>query len=202
MISNKFRVLRWIAALACALDCLAVAVLFSLNQSIPSAPFSNLWPVPGLYFLELFAIAILSIVFILDRPTPTFLSSPQIPWISAGILLAFAILGAWSIGPFLLPALLSLLLLGVLDELSNGISANWGMVLLLMIGLLLLSLAILGAWAIQTPLIVTIALLLLGLLLILIIEFSVVKTRVFKHLAYLLFGGFMQTLVIILFSSF
>ena len=194
--------LKWLTALTGAFDCLAVAFLFSLNQSIPGKPFANLWPIPGLYFIELIALAGLAIAFIVEQPKPTVFSSPRVPWVSAGIILAFVILGAWSIGPFLLPALLAFLLLGVLEDLSRSFNANWEIVPYLLIALLLLGLAILGAWAIESPLIVSATLLIIGLLIIFLLESASARNATLNHLAYLSIGGFAQALIVYLFAAF
>ena len=199
--SGWLRVLEWIAALTGALDCLAVAILFSLNQSTPGDPFANLWPVPGLYFLELIALAALAIAFVAKEAFPSITPSGQIPWISAGILVAFVILGAWSIGPFLLPALLSFLMLGILGDFSSHPNTNRAILPVLLLTLLILSLAIFGAWSLQSPLIVTITILVIGLLVILLLDSLIMKNAVFRQLAYLVIGGFAQTLVIYLFIA-
>ncbi len=85
-------VINFLAVLG-ALDCILVPLLFTSGQQ-------PLFPLPGLYLLEIGLAGSGACWLILQR------RAPHAPWIAGGILLAFVILGAWTIGFFLTPALL------------------------------------------------------------------------------------------------
>ncbi len=84
----------------------------------------SIWPLPGLYFVELAAVAIVTaLVFLRDDP-----SSVTTAWISAGIYVAFSILGALSIiGLFYLPSAIMFVMLAVLATVHQDRSFLWGL---------------------------------------------------------------------------
>src|SRR5512133_1693886 len=85
------RVLVVLAAGACLF--ITVAIWRSVSPNQP------MWLLPGLYFIEMPAAAILTAgAFLLGMP-----SSARIAWVAAGLLLAFALMGAFSVGLFYLP---------------------------------------------------------------------------------------------------
>jgi hypothetical protein len=95
-VSKTTRPFERILAIAGAGICLVVTVI--LSGSIGAQ--QNLWPLPGLYFIEM---AVLSLVcallaFVADNPLSQFIT-----WVSVGIFTGFSILGAWSVGFFYLP---------------------------------------------------------------------------------------------------
>jgi hypothetical protein len=106
-----------LAALA-AINCLLVAVLFG-NSQAASSP-SSLWPFPALYLIEI-ALAGAAGWVGAERcernPTSAWV---WLPWIAGGVLLAFVILGAFSIGPFLIPAAAGFTLAGLLFDLRRN----------------------------------------------------------------------------------
>jgi hypothetical protein len=96
--------------------CLGVAAVIGSQQP-------PLWPVPGLYLIEFILITIGGAVNQLVKTgTVTisksfrWLSSKAIRWIIVGMLLPFVIFGGFSIGLFLLPAMLAFLLAGILSD--------------------------------------------------------------------------------------
>src|SRR5512140_135661 len=96
------RVLVVLAAVACVM--LTIGVWRSVSGT------QSMWPLPGLYFVELPVAAIATaLAFLRDDE-----SSVMIAWVSAGIFLAFAVLGAFSVGLFYLPVSLMFLMLAVL----------------------------------------------------------------------------------------
>lgn len=118
--------LEWIFAILGAVDCIAVSILFSGSQlSSPAAGIRDILPLPGLYFLEISALGILLVVK-LYRSDPEGGVWRLLPWASSGLLLAFVILGALSIGIFLVPAMLSYLGLGILTFRRSGESLGRG----------------------------------------------------------------------------
>jgi hypothetical protein len=104
------RLLEWIAAVIGALNCAFIPLLFA-----PSQP--QLFPLPGLYFIEIMVLGLLVLVATAVRPAAW---SKPIPWIAAGILLAFVIIGGFSIGFFLIPAFIAFLLVGLLAGWQTG----------------------------------------------------------------------------------
>jgi hypothetical protein len=67
-----------------------------------------MWLLPGLYFIEMVALSLIS-TFIFVRGDP---HGSLITWLAAGAIIAFSILGAFSVGFFYLPVAL---LLGVIS---------------------------------------------------------------------------------------
>jgi len=81
----------------------------------------TIWPFPLLYFIEILIISILCIVAVGMLNTNSKSLWSAIPWICSGILLAFIVLGAWTIGFFLIPAMLLLLFVGIfVDRRTQG----------------------------------------------------------------------------------
>ena len=98
------RYLSGVFAFAGAANCVFVPLLFVANLQQP------LFPQPGLYFAEITASGLLGFASIV-RQRATWL-----PWFLTGVLLVFNVLGAWSIGLWLLPATLCILGAGLLVE--------------------------------------------------------------------------------------
>jgi hypothetical protein len=118
--------LEWIFAILGAIDCIAVSILFSLSQlSSPAAGIRDILPLPGIYFLEISALGVLLVVK-LYRSEPEGGFWKTLPWVGTGLLLAFVILGALSIGFFLIPAMLSYLGMGILSYRHDGGSLGRG----------------------------------------------------------------------------
>jgi hypothetical protein len=96
--------------------CLGVAAVIGSQQS-------PLWPVPGFYLIEFILISIIGAAnqlvmantFALSKAF-RWLSSKVIIWIIIGILLPFVVFGGFSIGLFVLPALLAFLLAGIISD--------------------------------------------------------------------------------------
>jgi hypothetical protein len=107
---NLKRIIEWAAAITGAVNCAAVPLLFA-----PTQP--QLFPLPGLYLLEIALLGLAVLVATAARPASW---AKPVPWIAAGILLAFVILGGFSIGPFLIPALLLFVLAGLLADWQTG----------------------------------------------------------------------------------
>lgn len=106
------RVLEWLAALIAAINCIAVPLLFAQPQG-------QNFPFPGLYFIEIAVLGLIILVFVTLRPR---LGSHwnALPWVAAGIILAFVVLGGFSIGPYLIPALIAFVATGVFVDLQTG----------------------------------------------------------------------------------
>ena len=97
------RILAILAAAASTLLTIAVWRNVSANQLM--------WPLPGLYFVELPAAAV-AVAVAFRRRDP---SRALVAWISAGIYAAFSVLGAFSVGLLYLPIAIMLFMLAVLS---------------------------------------------------------------------------------------
>lgn len=105
------RIMEWIAALIGAATCLVVPAMFIQA--------GDEFPLPALYLIEIALIGLLVVYFVYARHH---LSERWrvVPWIAAGIMLAFVILGGFSIGLYLIPALIAFAGLGILIDWEAG----------------------------------------------------------------------------------
>ena len=87
--------LEKVLAIAGAVVCLIVTI--SLWWSISNQ--QPMWPLPGLYFMEMVAVSLVSAVVFVHGGS----RSRLIPWGAIGILFAFSIIGAFSVGFFYIP---------------------------------------------------------------------------------------------------
>jgi hypothetical protein len=95
------RFLAILGALACLV--LTIAIWRSVSA------YQAMWPLPGLYFIELPALAIFcAFTFIRGGPLGRIL-----PWVAVGIFAAFCILGAFSVGFAYLPIVLIFAIISV-----------------------------------------------------------------------------------------
>lgn len=99
---------EWILAVVGAANCIVVPFFFVEGQS-------PLFPFPGLYLIEIALLGVLGLISIIVEQNEDS-RWRVVPWAVAGILLAFVVLGAWTIGFFLIPATLAFLLAGVLGD--------------------------------------------------------------------------------------
>ena len=88
------RTAEWILGIAGALVCTAAAIMFSSQDP--------LWPLPGLYLAKIGLAGLLALGAIAVGRNDSGLWA-AVPWVASGIVLAFAILGAWTIGLFIAP---------------------------------------------------------------------------------------------------
>jgi hypothetical protein len=103
----------WVLAILTALYCLIVIFLFAVSQISTE---SSLWPFPGLYFLEIILLASLGLISLAKNSPPGAHIWTSLPWIGAGGLLSFVILGAWTIGFFLIPPMFLSIGVGVIED--------------------------------------------------------------------------------------
>src|SRR6266498_5485013 len=88
---------RLLAFLA-AVVCLIITIVFWMSVS----SHQSMWPLPGLYFIEIGTLSVVSaFLFIRGDPRGQFLT-----WGAAGVIGAFSILAAFSVGFFYLPVVL------------------------------------------------------------------------------------------------
>ena len=106
------RLLEWIAAQIGAINCIYVPAAFV-------QPAQSNFPLPGLYFIEIALLGLLVLGFVAARPR---LGGrwDALPWIAAGIMLAFVILGGFSIGFYLIPALIAFTVTGMMIDVETG----------------------------------------------------------------------------------
>lgn len=120
------RTLELISAAAGALICTFVPIFFSQSGG-------SEFPYPFLYFFEIALSGVAVLLFVLVRKRLSL--SPRLnplPWVAAGMLLAFVILGGFSIGPCLIPAFVAFLVTGMAVDLqTGGLRANHAAILLL-----------------------------------------------------------------------
>jgi hypothetical protein len=111
--AKVLRLLEWAFAIFGAVVCLVVVLLFASLQP------DQLWPLPGIYFIE---VALLGVLVAASRAMDALPGSAAwgaVPWVGAGVLMSFVILGGFSIGPFLFPAMLAFWLAGVFADLRQ-----------------------------------------------------------------------------------
>ncbi len=117
------RLAVWLAALVGAVVCVLAPLLFAQQQN-------GLWPLPGLYFVQIALVGVLVLLFV-AAGWGLKAGRRWLPWAAAGILLAFVLLCGFSIGTFLSPAFAAFALLGILvDWPDDGAMARHAGVLL------------------------------------------------------------------------
>lgn len=109
--AHKSRIAEMFLGAVAAAICLATAVAFSGQ--------ANLFPLPGLYLIEISLAGVMSLLAIARADGPKTLWG-AVPWLAAGVLAAFVVLGMFSVGPFLVPATLALVLAGVASDRRRG----------------------------------------------------------------------------------
>jgi len=110
-VSIKTTPLEKLLAIFATVVCLTVTVIIWWSISVHQ----SIWPLPGLYFIELVTLSLIStVVFVYSRGRIRVIS-----WIVAGILMAFAILGAFSIGPFYLPIAVIFTVISITSDIRN-----------------------------------------------------------------------------------
>ncbi|TAK13679.1 MAG: hypothetical protein EPO32_04580 [Anaerolineae bacterium] len=105
---------KWLSgifALVALVNCLLVAIIFTSYSLSTANSLLEIFPFPALYLFEIAVVGILGLIAA-GRANA---ANTAALWPLAGILLAFVILGGFSIGPFLLPAFFSLPLAALLS---------------------------------------------------------------------------------------
>lgn len=116
------RLLEWILAAGGALSGTAVALLFGIHEARLVQPpgggtdFSRLFPLPGIYLVEIIVLSCIGLYLVshANQNISAGKKNARRLWLVPGVLLAFVILGGFSIGPYLIPALLLFILAGAL----------------------------------------------------------------------------------------
>ena len=101
---------RFLAILG-AVICLIITILLWVSVSA----YQPMWPLPALYFIEVVVVSIMSaFIFIRGDPRDQFIT-----WGTAGVISAFSILGAASVGFFYLPVALIFAVISVTSAVRN-----------------------------------------------------------------------------------
>lgn len=113
----RLRSLEWALSVLGAINCILIPILFSLSQiQVPDGDLSEIWPLPAIYFLEIITLGIICVIAVAKNQNHAGSFWPGIPWICSGILFAFVILGAWTIGFYLIPAMILFLIVGIMGD--------------------------------------------------------------------------------------
>ena len=107
MVSRLERILAILAAVVC----LAITLVFWFTIS----PYQSMWPLPGLYFVEMVSLSFIS-TFIFVRGDPR---GSLMTWVAAGVLSAFSFLGALSVGCFYVPVALMFSVISLTWDVRN-----------------------------------------------------------------------------------
>ena len=92
--------LEYLLAILGAAVCLVITILIWRGVSA----YQSMWPAPGAYFIEIMAVCVAAAGMLLSGRA---LGRAAV-WVTAGIVLAFSLLAAFSIGLFYLPVALLL----------------------------------------------------------------------------------------------
>lgn len=116
------RNLEWIFSSFGALNCIIIAVLFTIYQ-LPQTGggWNEIWPFPLIYLVEIGVLGIIVVLAVSMVAEDKKSNWSIVPWICSGILVAFVILGAWTIGFYLIPAMLLFIFVGIfIDRRTHG----------------------------------------------------------------------------------
>ena len=103
--------LEQILAIVAAIVCLIITLIFWFSIS----PYQGMWPLPGLYFVEMVSLSFIStFVFVRGDPRGSLMT-----WVAAGVISAFSILGALSVGCFYLPVALMFGVIAIIWDVRN-----------------------------------------------------------------------------------
>jgi len=103
--------LERILAILAAVVCLTVTLVLWFSES----PRQSMWPLPGLYFVEMVSLSFIStFIFVRGDPHGSFMT-----WVVAGVISAFSFLGALSVGCFYLPVALMFSVISLTWDVRN-----------------------------------------------------------------------------------
>ena len=98
----------------------ATCLLISARMGQVVSEMQPVWPLPGLYLVEMNIVSLLGLFGVVGNSSGRFSLRVGLTWAAAGILLAFAIMGAWSIGLFFLPVVLIFAVTAILSNRRQG----------------------------------------------------------------------------------
>ena len=134
----KISRLEQILAILAAVVCLVITLIFWFNISA----YQSMWPLPGLYLIEMAAISIIS-AFLFVRGDP---HGSLITWAASGVIGAFSILGAFSIGFFYLPVALMFVVISIIRDVRSKQSIPAHLGIFLIAGIAQLALMFTAIW--------------------------------------------------------
>ena len=107
MVSRLERILAILAAVICLI--ITLVIWFSIS------PYQGMWPLPGLYFVEMVSLSFIS-TFMVVRGDPR---GSLMTWVAAGVMSAFSFFGAASVGFFYLPVALMYSVISITWDVRN-----------------------------------------------------------------------------------
>jgi hypothetical protein len=110
------RTIEYILFVLAGINCIIITAAFFYTEVALSGGIEAVFPFPGIYFIELIAIGIICLFTMLLLNDKTSSGWSTIAWICSGLLVAFVILGAWTIGFYLIPGMILLLVVGILID--------------------------------------------------------------------------------------
>ncbi len=93
--------------------------------------YQGMWPLPGLYFIEMIALSIIGALAFMRGGA----SGRIILWAAVGIFAAFSIMGAWSVGPLYVPVTVLFAAAAVSSDIRNKQSIALHLAVCLIAGL-------------------------------------------------------------------
>ncbi len=98
----------------------AACLLISARIGQAVGAMQAIWPLPGLYLVEMNIVSVLGLFGVLGNSSGRSSLRIGLTYAAVGILLAFVLLGAWSIGPFFLPVVLIFAVAAILSSRKQG----------------------------------------------------------------------------------
>ena len=108
------RFLAVVGAIVCVITCVRIWQVLQLDYS-PGGP-QPIWPLPGLYLLEMVAAGLIGAFSVVNAKAEQSPIWGAVTWAVAGVLVAFVVMGAWSIGLLFLPAALIFTIVAILSD--------------------------------------------------------------------------------------
>jgi hypothetical protein len=100
-------------------------------------------PVTSIYLAEIVLLGLLGFLSIAINSPP---SSGLIPWGISGIFAVFVVLGGFSIGPLLIPAVISMTVASILADRRTNRSSAFGILIFIFAGLIQLTIMLFLFW--------------------------------------------------------
>jgi hypothetical protein len=130
--------LERILAILAAVVCLIMTLVFWFTIS----PYQSMWPLPGLYFIEMVSLSFIStFIFVLGDPRGSLMA-----WVAAGVIIAFLFLGALSVGFFYLPFALMFSVISLTWDVRNKQNRPARLGIFLIAGIVQLVLMLAANW--------------------------------------------------------